>query len=235
MSIFEKLNAINVNGKTEKKNDLTYLSWTWAWAEVKKAYPDAEYSIMKFNGLPYVYDDKTGYMVYTTVTIEGLTHEMWLPVMDSANKAMKAEPYTYINKWKQEKTCDAATMFDINKSIMRCLTKNLAMFGLGLYIYAGEDLPENEESTENGENTANESKPAKQTKPKEQKNAEQPKQQKNAEQPQQQEQIYFCEDCGKQVKAVGKYSAKQVAATNKERYGKIICGDCSKKMKMAGS
>lgn len=149
MNVFEKLNGINVNGHKEEKNGLSYLSWVWAWAEVKKAYPDANYTIEKFNGLPYVYDEKTGYMVYTTVTIEGITHEMWLPVMDGANKAMKAEPYTYTVKRygkEESKTVAAATMFDVNKAIMRCLVKNLAMFGLGLYIYAGEDLPESEQA-----------------------------------------------------------------------------------------
>lgn len=147
-NVFEVLNSANVNGHTEKVENgygkaLTYLSWTWAWAEVKKRYPDANYEIEKFDGLPYVYDELTGYMVYTKVTIEGITHEMWLPVMDSKNKAMKAIPYTYQTN-KGEKTVEAATMFDVNKAIMRCLTKNLAMFGLGLYIYAGEDLPESE-------------------------------------------------------------------------------------------
>ena len=107
-------------------------------------------------------------MVYTKVTIEGITHEMWLPVMNSANKAMKAIPYSYKVKNKNfkyatkkedgkyydkygneqteyiEKTVEAATMFDVNKAVMRCLTKNQAMFGLGLYIYAGEDIPETE-------------------------------------------------------------------------------------------
>lgn len=145
MEHFEKLYGINVNGHTEEKNGLTYLSWAWAWAEVKRVYPDATYSIKKFeNSLPYVYDEKVGYMVFTEVTIEGLTYEMWLPVMDGANKAMKSEPYTYKTKYG-EKTVEAATMFDINKTIMRCLVKNLAMFGLGMYIYAGEDLPEVEE------------------------------------------------------------------------------------------
>ena len=142
MEHFDKLYGINVNGHTEEKNGLTYLSWAWAWAEIKRVYPDATYTIKKFeNSLPYVYDEKVGYMVFTEVTIEGLTHEMWLPVMDGANKAMKSEPYTYKTKYG-EKTVEAATMFDINKTIMRCLVKNLAMFGLGMYIYAGEDLPE---------------------------------------------------------------------------------------------
>lgn len=150
--VFETLNAVNVNDHTEKKKtgnvELTYLSWAYAWAEVKKRYPNASYEIEKFNGLPYVYDPLTGYMVYTTVTIEGVTHEMWLPVMDGANKAMKSEPYEYTTgygQYQKTKVCEAATMFDINKTIMRCLVKNLAMFGLGLYIYAGEDLPEGEQ------------------------------------------------------------------------------------------
>lgn len=160
---FNKLFAINCNDKTEKKNngstELTYLSWCYAWSEVKKLYPNARYEILKFgeNKLPYVFDEKTGYMVFTRVEIEDIEHEMWLPVMDSANKAMKDKPYKYTvkkfnAKTKQyelvEKEVQPATMFDINKTIMRCLTKNLAMFGLGLYIYAGEDLPENVDNEE---------------------------------------------------------------------------------------
>ena len=115
---------------------------------MQKHYPAATYEICRNEqGLPYIYDPLTGFMVFTKVTIDGITHEMWLPVMDGKNKAMKAEPYTYtvFDKYKNtniEKTVDAATMFDVNKTLMRCFTKNLAMFGLGMYIYAGEDLPE---------------------------------------------------------------------------------------------
>lgn len=139
---FEVLYSINVNDKTEAKNGLTYLSWAYAIAEFKKVHPDMTYEVKKFeNGLPYVYDENTGYMVFTSVTVDGLTHEMWLPVMDGNNKAMKNHPYNVKTKYK-EITVQPATMFDVNKTIMRCLTKNLAMFGLGLYIYAGEDLPE---------------------------------------------------------------------------------------------
>lgn len=143
-NVFDELFAINVNDKTEKKPsggaELTYLSWPFAWAEVKRRYPEAHYEIERFDGLPYVFDPRTGYMVFTSVSIHGITHEMWLPVMDGANNAMKAEPYTVKTKYK-EITVRAATMMDINKTIMRCLVKNLAMFGMGLYIYAGEDLP----------------------------------------------------------------------------------------------
>lgn len=146
---FNTLYALNVNDRTEKKNGLTYLTWAVAWAEFKKQYPSATYRIVKDSNtnLPYFLDERLGIIVYTEVTVDGLTYEMWLPVMDGANKAMKLEPYTYqvYDKYKNtyiEKKVDAATMFDINKTIMRCLVKNLAMFGLGLYIYAGEDLPE---------------------------------------------------------------------------------------------
>lgn len=143
-SVFETLFEINVNDHIEKKKDLTYLSWPYAWAEVKKKYPSATYKIHLFGEkqLPYVFDESTGYMVFTSVTIENLTHTMWLPVMDSANKTIKSTSYTYNTKFKKDILVEAATMFDVNKTIMRCLVKNLAMFGLGLYIYSGEDLPE---------------------------------------------------------------------------------------------
>lgn len=130
--LFNKLNAINVKDKVEKKGRFNYLSWSWAWAEFKKQCPNATYEIKKFgeNQLPYVVDEKTGYMVFTSITVDGLTHEMWLPVMDFNNKAIQI---------------GRATMYEINKTIMRCLTKNIAMFGLGLYIYAGEDYPEEDD------------------------------------------------------------------------------------------
>ncbi len=150
-SKFLELLKLNVNDKTDKKKtgntQLTYLSWSWAWSEFIKVYPQATYEIVKNeNGLPYFSDD-SGAMVYTKVKAGGLTHEMWLPVMDGANKAMKKEPYDYKTKY-DTKHVDSYSMFDINKTVMRCLVKNLAMFGLGLYIYAGEDLPEGEEVVE---------------------------------------------------------------------------------------
>lgn len=158
-SVFNTLNPINVNDRVEKKKngqvELSYLSWAWAWGEVKKRYPDAVYTIYKDEqGRPYVEDPDYGLMCYTTVTIGGQTLEMWLPVMNGANKAMRRVPYKYtVTNFKtgkvEEKTVEAATMFDINKTIMRCLVKNLAMFGLGLYIYAGEDLPEDLDAEEN--------------------------------------------------------------------------------------
>lgn len=130
MSIFETLNAVNVNGHTEKKNGLTYLSWAWAWAEIKKAYPDAQYTIYETpEGCIYWTDGRTCW-VKTGVTINGLEHIEYLPVMDYRNAAIPV---------------DKVTSTDANKAIQRSLTKACARHGLGLYIYAGEDLPENEQ------------------------------------------------------------------------------------------
>ena len=145
VSVFETLCNINVNEHTDDKNGLTYLSWAWAWAEFKKIYPNATYDIWRDeNHRPYIKDD-LGYMVFTSVTVGDLTHTMWLPVLDGANNTMLDHEYSFKTKWGKEVTVKAATMFDINTALMRCLTKNLAMFGLALYIYAGEDLPEDSE------------------------------------------------------------------------------------------
>lgn len=146
---FNQLSSLNVNDKTEQKNGLTYLSWSNAWLEFKKVYPTATYNVVKNpqTGLPYFVDPTVGIMVFTEVEANGLKYSMWLPVMDGANKAMKTEAYTYqvwnkTTKQYENRKVEAATMFDINKAIMRCLTKCLAMHGLGIYLYNGEDMPE---------------------------------------------------------------------------------------------
>jgi len=125
---------INVNGHTEKKNGLTYLSWAWAWAEVLKIDPLAEWEPIEYpqpDGTitPCLYVGEGTAMVKTRVTVKGKTRVCMLPVMDHRNKAIKNP--------------DA---FAINTAIMRCMTKAISMHGLGLYIYAGEDLPEGEEA-----------------------------------------------------------------------------------------
>lgn len=130
-SVFATLNAINVNEHVEKKSngrvELSYLSWAWAWAEVKKAYPEAFYTIYEnADGWNYHTDGRTCW-VKTGVTIEGLEHVEYLPVMDNRNKSIPV---------------NEVTSFDVNKAIQRSLTKAAARHGLGLYIYAGEDLPE---------------------------------------------------------------------------------------------
>lgn len=147
-SLFSKLYAIDVSDYIEtKKNgnvELTYLSWANAWKRFKEECPSAQYIIKHWDGKPYLYDEDLGYMVETTVYADGEEHSMWLPVMDNTNHAMKDKPYTYKTSKGEERTVAAATMFDINTAIMRCLVKNIGMFGLGLYIYAGEDVPDGE-------------------------------------------------------------------------------------------
>lgn len=121
---------INVNEHTEKKNNLTYLSWAWAWSEVLKVDPTANFEVEQFphNEFPNMtlpYQDIGGScIVWVSVTIFGKTVKVQLPVLDYRNKCIPTP-----------------NAFDINTSIMRCLTKGIAMHGLGLYIYAGEDLP----------------------------------------------------------------------------------------------
>ena len=135
LDVFNTLYKINVSNYIEKKNGLNYLAWANAWGEVKKIYPDANYTIYE-NTLPngyivnYFTDGNTSY-VKTGVTINGLEHIEELPVMDYRNKSILLENMT---------------SFDVNKTIQRSLTKALARHGLGLYIYAGEDLPETSEN-----------------------------------------------------------------------------------------
>lgn len=127
---FSTLNAVNCSDKTEKKNGLTYLSWAWAWGEIKKRHPEATYTVYENrDGLNYHHDGKTAW-VKTGVTVNGIEHIEYLPVMDHRNKSI---------------ALNAITSFDVNKTIQRSLTKACARHGLGLYIYAGEDLPESEE------------------------------------------------------------------------------------------
>ena len=125
-SVFETLNAINVNGRTETKNGLTYLSWAWAWATAKENYPEATYTIYEDADGVFYHRDHNSAWVKTGVTIEGIEHIEYLPVMDFRNNSIE------LIKIKST---------DVNKAIQRSLTKALARHGLGLYVYAGEDLP----------------------------------------------------------------------------------------------
>lgn len=147
--MFEALSSLNLNDMCEKRNDLTYLPWSDCFDVLRSVYPSATYKVIRnAEGLPYFADPDTGIMVFTEVTIDGLTSECFLPVMDFKNQAMKLTPYTYqswnsFKKCYEEKSVAAATMFDINKTIWRCLVKNIAIAtGIGLYIFKGEDVPE---------------------------------------------------------------------------------------------
>jgi hypothetical protein len=137
---FEILNAVDVSKKQEKKNGLTYLSWAWAWGEVKKRHPEASYIVYETtNPQGYIcnyFTDGRYCWVKVGVTINGIEHIEQLPVMDYKNKSI---PLDQVNS------------FDVNKTIQRALTKGIARHGLGLYIYAGEDLPESDEEEQQNE------------------------------------------------------------------------------------
>lgn len=125
--VYKTLSAINFDDKKDTKNGLTYVSWAYAWGELKKHYPDSFSTVYEdLRGLNYFTDGKTCY-VKVGVTVEGLEHIEYLPVMDNRNKSIPL---------------DSVTSSDVNKAIQRAITKAIARHGLGLYVYAGEDLPE---------------------------------------------------------------------------------------------
>lgn len=127
---FESLNKINVSGHVEKKGGFSYLSWPYAVAELRKHHPDATWEVKRFNNLPYM-QTPMGYFVEVEVIVNGIAMSQIHPVLDNRNQVIK-EP----------------SVFHINTSIQRCLVKAIALHGLGLYIYAGEDLPMDEDVQE---------------------------------------------------------------------------------------
>lgn len=154
---FKEIASINVSDHVDKKKsgsqELSYLSWPWAISEASEIDANWTYRILEFGldgmpveaGLPYQ-KVEGGYIVHTEVTLNGQTKRMWLPIMDSHNCAMKDHPYQVTTEYSTF-TVPPVDSMAINKTIMRCLVKNLGMFGLGLYLYAGEDLPEGEDVT----------------------------------------------------------------------------------------
>jgi ribosomal protein L34E len=209
ISVFSRLNGINVNDHTEKKNGLTYLSWAWAWAEVKKLFPGATYTIYERNTeygpVNYFTDGRTCW-VKTGVTIEGLEHVEELPVMDFKNRSI---PYEAVNS------------MDVNKAIQRSLTKACARHGLGLYIYAGEDLPEDE--------TKAETKPEAKAEAKPEANPEAKSEKQEAEDD---PAFPICADCGRPIKGVElgtgeAVTAQQLIAKTKLKFGRCLCYQCA--------
>ena len=189
---FTELNAINVSDKTEKKNGLTYLSWAWAWGELKKLHPDATYTVYENkDGWLYHTDGRTCW-VKTGVTVNGIENIEYLPVMDFRNNSIPA---------------DKVTSYDVNKAVQRSLTKAVARHGLGLYIYAGEDLPEGEE------------------KPQEKQNEKPPKAKPSAE--------ITCTKCGVKIEPViaktGKtMTAQEISDFSRKKFGQCLCPACQK-------
>lgn len=139
----QELLKLNVNEHTEKKANLTYLSWAWAWAEALKADAQASFSVQMFGDKCYMEINGTA-MVWVTVTMFGKPMVCQLPVMDNTNKPISIEGTTTVNKYGKEITIKLDS-FNVNTAIMRCMTKALSLHGLGLYIYAGDDLPQGDE------------------------------------------------------------------------------------------
>lgn len=193
MSPFEILNGVDVSGHTEKKGNLTYLSWAWAWGELKKRYPMSYYTVYEAaNGNPYHTDGKTCWVKTGVTLVDGetsLEHIEYLPVMDARNRSIPLEQ---------------VDSFAVNKTIQRSLTKAIARHGLGLYIYAGEDLPEDAAETEKQPS----GKPV-------------PVSRSTVNPP-------LCEDCKKPIEAHGERSAQQMAAASKAKFGRVLCVNCAK-------
>lgn len=193
---FSELNKIDVNDKIEKKNGLSYLSWAYAWGELKKRYPDSNYTIYEnAQGWNYHTDGRTAW-VKTGVTVCGVEHVEELPVMDYRNNSIPL---------------DKITSFDVNKAIQRSLTKAVARHGLGLYIYAGEDLPEEKA-------TAEVKAPAKTA-------AKDPIADARAKY---QELIEYCKENGHDIKEVAKIynlNSKSTAAEFKTALNRLVLGD----------
>lgn len=198
MNYFEQLNAINCNDKVEKKNNLSYLSWAYAWGELKKLHPTAFYTIYENNqGWNYHTDGRTAWVkTGVTVDVDGtlVEHIEELPVMNYSNKSIPLEDIT---------------SFDVNKAIQRSLTKAVARHGLGLYIYAGEDLPEGEKP------------PAENTTPKKQFQRVEPL-------------GPICDQCGQEIRAVAKggqvvMGVDKVIERSKAKYGFALCYECARK------
>ena len=144
-AFFDALYSADLSEEVEKKNGLTYISWSQAWKVMKQFYPSANYTIHTNpnTGLP-VFESELGLMVHTSVTADGITYEDWLPVMDYNNRSMKSQGYSVqvYDKYKKqyvEKKVEAATTFDVNSAIQRSMVRCLARHGLGLYIYNGFD------------------------------------------------------------------------------------------------
>lgn len=190
-SNFEMLNSINVSDKTKQRNGMTYLSWAWAWGELKKRFPTANYKVIKTaDGCIYHTDGRTCW-VECSVTIDDMEHTEILPIMDFRNNSIPLEK---------------VTSMDAIRAIQRCTTKCIARFGLGLYIYACEDLPE--EASDTTDDTKSTKKTGKAS---------------VASQT-------LCSVCGKAIGGYGQYSAQAIVEESTKKLGKPTCYPCWTKL-----
>ena len=168
-AFFKVLSSLDLSEYVEKREGLSYVSWSNAWKIFCEFYPNAKFEVVKNQqGLPYFVDPLVGVMVFVKVEAEeGYSQEMYLPVLDNKNKTMKLEEYTYqvydsYNRKYIEKKVNAVSMFDINRALQRALVKCVSLFGLGLYLYQGQDLPEAiDDESEGNDNKPSEPAPKK--------------------------------------------------------------------------
>lgn len=169
-AFFDALYSADLSEEVEKKNGLSYVSWSQAWKVFKQFYPSATYKIhtSPTTGLPYFVDPLMGVMVHTEVTADGLTYENWLPLMDYQNRSqMAGEAYTLqvYDKFKKqyvEKRVEKAYVFDANSAVQRSLCKCMAMHGLALCLYSGLEFNEDHPDSLHQNNAAPVSQPARQ-------------------------------------------------------------------------
>lgn len=200
-TIFETLNKVNVSEHIEKKGRFNYLSWPWAWAEVKKRYPAAEWTVYQAdNGVPYITDGRYCW-VKVGVKIGMIENVEIYPVTDNTNKSIPVAK---------------VTSFEINTAIQRAMVKAIARHGLGLYIYAGEDLPEEEKPEE---------------KPLNQMSNDDFNALVNDEK--KKDDVYICSECGTQIVGTNTITAKTIAEGTLKSYGRILCQRCGVKEKKA--
>lgn len=203
MSVYTTLSAVDVGEKIEKKGRLSYLSWAWAWGELKKRYPDAKSRVYeREDGRPY-WDDGRTCWVKCSVTVEGEEIIEYLPIMDSRNLSIPLEK---------------VTSMEVNKSIQRCVTKAIARHGLGLYIYAGEDLPEKDAEAKAAQKATL---------------AQAMRENREPVIPTDGKGTPVCELCGAPVAGYGKNPPATMWKYTKSKYGKGLCAECAKKVAAA--
>lgn len=210
MNRFETLAAINCSDKIEKKGKLSYLSWAWAWDQFKRVYPDSYFTVYEApNGCIYFTDGRTCWVKTGVTLVDGdysLELIERLPIMDNRNDSIPLERVTSRN---------------VNDSIQRSLTKAVARHGLGLYVYAGEDIPDGAEV----DIKATPVTPA-------------PPQERPAPTKASVMVDLICEECGNPIQDFTKRSgevwfASDIAAYNRKKYGKQLCGKCALAKKAA--
>lgn len=199
--VFEKLFSSVTQDDVDKDfKNLSYISWATAWKKLMQVDPTANYEILEKPDGGIIWEEFGTFMVRTSVTAFNRSVRMFLPIMDNNHNAVKLEPYTLGSR-----PVPALNSRILNDNIMRCLAKNIAMFGIGLALYTKEDIPNAEKDKLDAEEAAI---PAKETKKK-----------------------HECHECGKEIVADGKLTVSQLVTGTTKAYGVPLCAECGRKRK----